>query len=447
MTHFGMSARPKLGLFVCLLLLLTMGYYFFGLLIPRSHAALAAKNLNGGYGYGNDLYQIWFTTRTVLAHRVDPFSPAIERQIETGLYGRPLDRRNPTDRSIPYRGFCYPLYADIVALPLSLLPFPAVQVVLSCVLPVAVWIAVACWCAALGLTISRVNLLSLVLITLAAFPVLEGVYALQPTLIVAALVAAATAALGRDQFVRAGILLALATIKPQLSFLPMLGLLVWTLADWQPRKKLLIAFCLSFGFLLLASEIWLPHWWLGWIHNLSAYRQTNSPPLAQLVLGRALGRAVSVVLVGLALVAVVRWRRCSASAPRFYLLLAYLLATSVVAISSSIASYDQMLLLPAILWLWVNRQSILRANRALRLVALLAIATLCWQWIIGPILAVASFLFPVARSSQAIVLPLVTAASFPLILIALLATSVWQAVRAGGTLADYSLVRESTQVS
>ena len=53
---------------------------------------MATRNLAAGYGYGNDLYPIWMTTREMVAHKTNPYSAAMEHRIETGLYGRPLDR-------------------------------------------------------------------------------------------------------------------------------------------------------------------------------------------------------------------------------------------------------------------------------------------------------------------------------------------------------------------
>ena len=52
----------------------------------------------------------------------------MEHRIETGLYGRPLDRTNSTDASVNYRGLSYPLYNDIVAFPLAPLCFHTVQI-------------------------------------------------------------------------------------------------------------------------------------------------------------------------------------------------------------------------------------------------------------------------------------------------------------------------------
>ena len=414
-----MLPRPN-WITLCLLLSGAMGYYFFGLLIPGSRAALVSRDLSPGYGYGNDLYQIWLTSQQLLARSADPYTVAMEHRIETGLYGRPLDRTNSADATVIYRGFSYPLYTDILALPLAPLSFHTVQILFSIVLPVMVALSVWCCCAALGMSLLPLALASLFLLTLFSCQVLEGIYALQPTLIVATLLGAALAAVRGNKLVQAGVLLAAASIKPHLSALPTFWLLLWTASDWPRRKRLMVTFVAALGVLLLISEIWLPRWWLGWLRALPVYRHYTMPPWADFLLGSVVARVLTWALLALALAAAVRWRGVPADSPRFFLLYAFLLAIAVGTISSSSAVYDQILLLPAALWLWFDRQSILRASRPLRIVVLLVGMAFLWQWIFAPVVAVGSLLFSWKPSPRAVVFPLITTGSFALGLLSLL---------------------------
>jgi hypothetical protein len=425
-----MPTQSKRVLTLCLLIALGTGYYFFGLLIPASRVGNTARGLGGGYGYGNDFYPIWLTTRG-LPRAVDPYAPSTERGIEVGLYGRPLDRTKPSDAAVNYRGFSYPIYTDILAAPVALLSFHGVQIALSVLLPLLTAGGVACWFYALGLDASPLWLASTVLPAIFNGPVLEGIYALQPTLVVAALIAGAMAALRRGRLALAGILLALASIKPHLILPLILWLLLWTLSDWRDRKRFAISFAACMGALLLASHLVLPEWWLSWWHNLPAYRQYTTPPLAELVLGRGLGRLLGLAMVGLAALAAARWRRASADSSNFQLLSAFILLITVIGLSSSIAVYDQILILPALLWLYSHREGILRANRPVRIIALLALAALCWPWAIASALAFTSPFFSWARSFHAILLPLVTAASFPFAVLSLMVFFVGKRIRGG----------------
>jgi hypothetical protein len=423
-----MPTRPTLALATCLLIALGTGYYFFGLLIPASRAASVARGLAGGYGFGNDLYPVWLTSRE-LPHGIEPYGPTTERRVEIGLYGRPLDRSKPADAAINYRGFSYPIYTDILAAPLAALSFHGVQIALSILLPLLTAVGVACWYYALSLEISPVWLGCAILLTLGNCPVLEGIYALQPTLVVAALIAGAMAALRSERLVLAGILLALGSIKPHLILLLMLWLLVWTLSDWRQRRNLIISFAACMGILLLASQFVLPGWWWSWWHNLPVYRQYTPPPLAELVLGRVLGRLLALAMLGLAALAAVRWRRATADSPNFQLMSGFVLLVTVIVLSSAIAVYDQILLLPALLWLYSHREGILRANRPVRVVTLLMLAALFWPWITATTITIASPLLSWVRSSRAILLPLITAASFPFAVLSLMVFFVSKTIR------------------
>ena len=423
-----MPNRSKPALAACLLLALGTGCYFFGLLIPASRTASTSRGLGGGYGYGSDFYPIWLTTRE-LPHGPDPYSFGTERKIEVGLYGRTLDRNRPADASVNYRGFSYPIYTDILAAALAPLSFHEVQIALSVLLPIVTALGVACWFYTLGLDASPLWLASAVALTLGSGPVLEGIYALQPTLLVAAMIAATLAALRRGRLALAGILLALASIKPHLIVLLSLWLLLWTLSDWRQRRRLAISFAASLAVLLLAGQLLLPGWWSSWWRNLPAYRQYTPAPLVELMLGKVLGRLLALTTVGIAALGAFRCRRASPDSSEFHLLSAFILVVTLVVLSSSVAVYDQILLLPALFWLYCHREGILRANRPVRVVALLVLATLFWPWASATAVAIASPFLSWARSREAILLPQATASSLPFAVLSLTAFFVGKTIR------------------
>jgi hypothetical protein len=424
-----MPFTEKHILSLCLLCSLCVGYYFFGLLLPAAHAGAVSRELAAGYEYGNDFYQIWATTKELLDHRTDPYSPAMQQKIEIGLYGRTLDRSARRDAAVPYRGYSYPLEANVLLAPLGLLPFAAVQIVLSLLLPICVVVSVVCWCWAFGLNFSWYTLTSLSVIALGTCPVLEGIYALQPTLIVAALIAGSMLLLRRNHLIPAGILLALGSVKPHLIVPLAVWLALWSLSDWPRRKAFLISFALASAVLLLTTQVWVPGWWLGWCRSLNAYREVNTPPLAQLVLGATAGHLLSLLWLIFGAVTAARFRRAEPESSSFLLVSAFVLAITVVILSSSIAVYDQFLLFPAILWLWRERRTILRAGWPVRVVTLLGIGTFLWPLLTASLLTIASPVLPWARSFRAVLLPLATAASFPLIVLVLLSLMLWEALR------------------
>jgi hypothetical protein len=136
-------------------------------------------------------------------------------------------------------------------------------------------------------------------------------------------------------------------------------------------------------------------------------------------------------MLGFVLLAAVRLRRAPADSPTFQLLSCFVLLISVIVLSSSIAVYDQILLLPALLWLYVHREGILRATRPVRILALLLLAALFWPWVSAGAIAFASPFLSWARSREAILLPQATASSLPFAVLGLLAFFVGRTIRSG----------------
>jgi len=77
----------------------------------------AAKGLGNGYSFGDDFYPIWLTSREALGWHRDPYSVEMTREIQTGLFGRPLDAHIPTDPPTDYRTFAYPAFTNLIFWP------------------------------------------------------------------------------------------------------------------------------------------------------------------------------------------------------------------------------------------------------------------------------------------------------------------------------------------
>jgi hypothetical protein len=332
-----------------------------------------------------------------------------------------LDRDTPSDASVNLRAFSYPLYTVFLLAPLAGLSFPAVQVVIAIVLPLLAGLCVLWWLGVLRMRRSVAGVIAYIALAVASYPVLEGIYAGQPGLLVAGLIAGTIAALARGRYVLAGILLACASIKPQLVLLISLWLLLWACSAWQQRKNSVLAFFLTMGLLLLSSTLVQHNWLANWMHILREYRQISPPPLAQFVSGKVAGRLISLFLIGLSGWICWRSRRAEAKSESFLLCTVFVLATTALVLPSTIAVYDQFLLLPGVLWLCARRHLILRASLPVRLLALLAIGVLAWYWLAACGLVMARLIVPaVAHPPSLLLLPLRTAASIPFAILALL---------------------------
>jgi hypothetical protein len=409
-----------------------MGYYYFGLLLPRAFALRAAARATGGYVYGADLYPVWLTGRELLQHRRNPYSQQMTQDIQTGLFGRPLNEQHLGDPAPEYRSFAYPLYTDLLALPLLPWSFRAVRIAIAFLLP---WITaggVLLWMRVMKVRLSWTARAICVLLTLSSYPVLAGLYAQQLTLFVAAALAAAMWAIESGRLALGGVLLALCTVKPQLAVLLVAWLLLWSAAQWNRRRGLIVGFLLTMAALLIASYLVLPGWIGDWWNTLIKYRHYTRPPLAELVLGRFAGRAV--VLLWLVLLGFAGWRvrnepQSSAAAT---LVAAFSLAVAAVSFPMAGAVYDHVILVPAVFWVISRRYEFLRGSVPVRVTAILTGCVLFWPWVTASVFAARSLFFTANISEDAVLLPLRTAASFPLALLALISLSLADILRKRG---------------
>ncbi|MGB8597352.1 MAG: glycosyltransferase family 87 protein [Candidatus Sulfotelmatobacter sp.] len=404
----------------------SMLYYQFGLFMPRVQTVRAAKHLAGGYAFGNDFYPIWLTSRQWLRNHRDPYSPAVTRDIQIGLFGRPLEAQFPTDPPTDYRTFAYPAFADLLLWPASEVPFPPLRVAWVGLLAALTAASVFFWTQALSWRVSRIWQGVILLLTLVSYPALEGLYAGQLGLVVGFLLAACLLALVRGRLVLAGILMALTTIKPQMTLLAILYLLTWSAHDWRRRGRFSVAFLATMFLLIGASLAVWPHWIQSWGRVILGYHRYAMPPLAIELLGSSLGPHSGTALITIALLAalVLAWR-CRAAAAgsyEFWLTLSLLLAITAMTLLPGQAVHDHVILLPGIFLLACRKQP-QYSSPIFRALCVIGTAILLWPWVASlGLIALRPFLRPEQFYSKAVfVLPLRTAAPFPFVVLGLLA--------------------------
>lgn len=435
MPELSILRGPRLTVLLALLLSAGMAYYHVGLFLPRAMERGAARGLGGGYSFGNDLYPIWLTSREALLRHRNPYSPEMTREIQTGIFGRPLDGRSAADPPRDYRAFAYPVYVDLLFWPFALLPFPVVRVALAIALAVLTVASIPLWLRGLRRRTSPSLLAILILLTLSSYAVLEGLFAGQPGLVVGFLLAASFAALAEERLFVAGSLLAFTFIKPQMSAVAAVYLLLWSFARWRERRDFVYGFFAWWAALAGLSLLVWPHWIPEWLHVLSGYGGYSPPPLITYSLGPRLGPLLGPILTGLLLgaatILIWRMRGVPAASPAFALTVSLLLALTSITLLPGQAVYDHVVLLPGILViLWTWREVVL-SSRPFGVVLAAAAVALFWQWIVvPPLLASRYFLSPAQFFSNPVfLLPLRAAASVPLAVSAVLGYMMWKAMR------------------
>ncbi len=382
--------------------------------------AYTAQALAKGKPIGNnsDLYPRWLGARELLLHRRDPYSAAVTREIQTGFYGRPLNPQNPSDPTDQV-AFAYPLHVVFFLASTVTLPFRTVREMFRWLLLCAIACSVPLWMYAVGFRARRLLVMSAIVLALGTFPAVQEFYLQNLTALVLLLLAGAAAATARGWLALSGFLLALSTIKPQLSGLLILWLVLWAVGRWSERKSLVWSFVATMAVLLLASEVIQPHW-IGrfWAAVQEYQTYAADPSIVQALLPSFLARIFSVALVGLLFVFCWRWRKAPAGSEDFAWALAWA-SVVTLAIIPKLAAYNQLFLIPALLVLLAQRETISKAGLVPRAMVKAAFGCQLWQWAAALMLSLCSLLIPPSRLRSAGEVPLYTSlASWPITLLA-----------------------------
>jgi hypothetical protein len=192
-------------------------------------------------------------------------------------------------------------------------------------------------------------LLTLVLVS---WPVVWGIRLEQLTLLVMVFLAAGCWLLRSGQQVSAGIVLSLATIKPQVAGLLLAWLLLWAVLHgcWRFAASLLAATAL----LLAAAQAIQPGWFSRWAAALVDYSHyTKMTPVLVSLFGRWVGGAMILALSVACGWLLWRMRAAGPKTPAFGAACALALAeTASLLPPMSGMIYNQVLLLPGLVFLW-----------------------------------------------------------------------------------------------
>src|SRR5579872_380351 len=415
---------PALCLLVAVIGASSMVVYHLGFFIPRM---LAVRSLNGGgngYSFGDDFYPVWLTSRQAGLQGHNLYSAEMTRKIQIGLFGRPLDARNPKDPPEDYRQFAYPAFTDLLLWPASLVDFPLLRVILAILLPLLTVISIRFWMLAVEWRVDALRFAAIVVLTLCSYELLEAFFAEQPGLLVGFCLAGAALAVRRNKLLLAGILLSVCLIKPQITVLAGSYLILWSSSD-RRRAHLWIGFCCMTACLLAASCLLWPHWLIEWIRILSGYHRYAMPPLVAVLLGPTLDPRYAPIVIGVLLLASAHlaWRKRHARAESadFWLTLSLLLAITSFAILPGQAVYDHFVLIPGVFLLLQYGDKLHDAGRVPRALQRVGILVLLWQFVAAFILlCLHAFAIRAFNSYVVFSLPIRTAASLPFVVFALL---------------------------
>lgn len=421
--NYSLLFRSRTVLLAAVLCAAGMWTYVNRVLIPHQVRYAAAHGIPRGNL--SDLYPRWLGARELLLHGRDPYSPEITREAQAGFFGRPLDPDRPGGRNYQ-QGFYYPVYVAFALAPTIHLPFETVRKGFFWVLVGLTVVTIPLWLRVLRWSVPRWVEASLVILTIGSLPVMQGLKLQQMTLLAAALVAIALALLVADCPIAAGIMLALATIKPQLVWLLLLWLMIWTLADWRRRYRWAASFLLTMAILWAASEWYLPHWIPRFWQAIREYRSyTGEMSVMDELMGAPWSRALEILAIALLAGACWRNRRQTANSGAFACTLSLVLAITVL-IVPTYGPYNQVLLIPALLIMLKEPATIWRRSVANRALCMITTGLVVWPWISSTALAGLSYLLLPEQVERGWAIPFWTVLQTPMAVAALMLVHQYQ---------------------
>lgn len=426
--------NPWFALAASLLVCIAVWRWAETILIPSNTRAAQAKKIP--IGNNSDLYPRWLGARELLLHHRDPYSPEITSAIQTGFYGRHLDPSNPADPKDQV-AFTYPLYVVFFIAPIANLPFPIALGIVRWLLMLSFAAGVPLWMSALrfhkpgtprGSEVVWAAAASL--LALGTLPAVMEFHMQNLAALVIFFLAAAAAAALHNWLALSGFLLALATIKPDISSLMIFWFVLWAASRWRERQQLLWSFLATMAALVIGSEMLVPHWIRKFLTAVRYYpKYAGDPSILQLFLPSAVAKITAVVLLGVLVALCWSWRKAPAGSERFGWAVAWV-ASVTLAVLPKQAAYNQPLLIPALLILLAHRETILKAGLLPRAMSKAVLMCLLWQWGTAVFLAICSVLIPSSNLQAAAGVPEYTLLALPPITLLAVCASVGAGVHA-----------------
>lgn len=337
--------------------------------------AVQQVDITGHPFFLSDLFPRWYGARALL-EGINPYGTQFTADLHQQYYGAPMPSAVEMGLLGTTLEFFYPPYVVVPLLPLLWFPFEVVRWQAVGLLGAAVVASAWLWADGLGVAQTRAGRGAVALFALTFYPTLDVLWLQQLTGLLLLYLVSAYVTAARQRYGWAGILLALAMIKPQAAAVPAAGLLFWSV--WRrERWGLPAGFILTMTAQLGFSEYLLPGWMAQFQQAAARYREFNSMGfwLPGLLLRSDVAGAILVAGPLLALLAWVWWRARAAAAGSPAVLRAAALGFGVgVVVMPDIVFYNKTLLLVPLLTLFAAGWGHGALRRATACFAALAVA-------------------------------------------------------------------------
>jgi Glycosyltransferase family 87 len=336
----------KIGALICVVVLSGVGSwgYLYQVLDPYWSAQRAGAN---PYAYHSDFYARWLGTRLALREKADPYSAGVTREIQQGIYGRPLDVESPEDP----QAFAYPAHSVILIAPLTWVPFSTASRIFTVLSALAALGLMPLFLRVLAIKGTlQLNLIATAIL-FTWFPLAEAIYVQQFAILIIVFLAGGFVLLLRHRLAWAGTLFAIATIKPQLALVAIAWALLWSITKLRTRWPLLVSFLAASALFFLGGEWLVPGWFGKWraaVHAFLGYRDLKVP--AAWLLPMPLAYLVTAFIVAAAVFLLWTLRTAEPGQQKFGCAIALALSTTLTIIPTwPTLQYNHLLLIPGML--------------------------------------------------------------------------------------------------
>ncbi len=345
-------------------------------------------------GANADFYLVWRGADEIWQGNT-PYTDEVTREIQINLLGRTVQ---PGENE--YR-FVYPAYEAFIFLPFTALDYLPAYLHWLTFQPILLILALFLIFKSLTWDLPPLSFAGLILIGFSFRYFWIGMSLAQTSIFILALLALSGYLACRGCETWAALPLALATVKPQLAFFPILGWVAWMLARRQWRGVLLAG---GMGAALVLLPLpWIGFWVPGFYHQISAYwgyTGADSPltVLASLLPGDATSAAV--LLIALVVGAFYLIRLARRSKNWIPILGASIILTLVIVPLSYV--YDiVLLLLPWLFALYIlSRQD----GKKWRVLQIITATIPLWSWgiilLVRPLFMAQNWLFDTALTDK-----------------------------------------------
>lgn len=357
---------------IAILAMFSMWFYAGSVL--ATYQTKEARRTGRPMGHVSDMFGPWVGACALLVEHRDPYGIEVTQAIQRNTYGRPLDLANPSDPKDQQR-LVYPVPMLILVAPQAYLSFDTVRSITNVLLFLMTIASVPLWMRALNIRATRWATALATILMLGSWPVVQGLHLQQPTLAISFVTAAACASAASGHLRSAGVLLAISIAKPQVAA-PIIGwFIIWTAVNWRERRTMLLSFAETSAVLFGASEVLQPGWILKWWTNVRAAKAYME---ADIVLSTALGKYAGLAITVVAVVAIVAVFLRRGRDPKYFPLCVSLASVGGLLVTPNWLSYNQFVLLPAILWVCFTLGESKQPRLASRLIYAIAAAVLAW---------------------------------------------------------------------